>query len=394
MRGRKKTTFLLCLALPLAYNIFTAFTLDLSTHHKEEPREVAFTRKERQKKYLYYYSHSGFSNQLFGLANAAQLAYYTNRTLILPPILEHNVRIAGPGCAPYEKSVEFIETAKRDAKNCRDNPNEHEAFEEIVDIEKISNATGVEFIDLKDFMTAEPKLLSEYFLGNSARLLPLIDFRGTCTLNYTRSFPELVEYFQSIFANDTVAIIPSAFFMPQGNFSFIRNILAAQPSPKLLSLFRNIRDRMHSSRWDNFIGVHLRFRDRYEFSCQTENATGIIGQIQNASLSMIEKNETDRSPSVFFASSVQEANKCYKQILGQAGFVTFDLSDLLIGDVTAERLSEIFHVRKIIILPLLDQIMVSLGKRVVFSGQMTISTFQSIIRIRHKLGCKNIQGFC
>lgn len=240
----------------------------------------------------------------------------------------------------------------------------------------------------------EPHLVSQYFLEQRKRPLDLIDFYGTCTSSHRRSFLESVKYFQSIFSADIVAIIPSAFFMPRGNPLFMRNILAAQPSPKFFSILKIIRDRIHSSLWNNFIGVHLRFKDQYEFSCQTENATEVLRQIQNASLSIMEKNETSRSPSIFFASSVSEANECYKKILREAGFKAFDLSDLLTGDASIEHLSEVFHVRMSIFLPVLDQIMVSLGKCVVFSGQMKSSTFQDIIRIRNNMGCKNVEGFC
>ncbi|KAL7516832.1 hypothetical protein ACHAWX_001808 [Stephanocyclus meneghinianus] len=390
----KNSVFLLCLPLPLMYSIYTAFTLDLRTNREEETFQFALPNKERNTKYLYYYSHSGFSNQLFGLANAAELAYYTNRTLILPPILQHNVRIAGPGCAPYKKSIEFIETAKLDAKNCQGDPSNYVAFSEFFDTVKISHATGVQLVDLKEFITTEPILLSQYFLGNRTRPLELIDFQGTCTLNYTRSFSELVEYFQSIFASHTVAIIPSAFFMPSGNITFKRSIIAAEPSSKLFSLLMGIRDRIRSNLWHNYIGVHLRFEDQYKFICEKEDTTIFMEKIHYALSLMQEKNKTDRSPSVFFASSAQEANKCYKLILEKAGFPTFDLGDLLSGDTGTERLSEIFRAQKSIILPVLDQILVSLGKRIVLSGQREKSTFQEVIRIRHKLGCKNIDGFC
>jgi len=61
-------------------------------------------RNETKSNYLYYYAHSGFSNQLIGMAKAAQLAYYTNCTLILPPFLPHNTRSVGSGCTPYKKA--------------------------------------------------------------------------------------------------------------------------------------------------------------------------------------------------------------------------------------------------------------------------------------------------
>ncbi|CAG8851442.1 18984_t:CDS:1, partial [Racocetra persica] len=39
------------------------------------------------KKFLTFLPHSGFSNQFISLRNAIMLAYITNRTLIMPPII-------------------------------------------------------------------------------------------------------------------------------------------------------------------------------------------------------------------------------------------------------------------------------------------------------------------
>jgi hypothetical protein len=40
-------------------------------------------------KYMWYSPHSGFSNQARELMNALKIAFLLNRTLILPPVLEH-----------------------------------------------------------------------------------------------------------------------------------------------------------------------------------------------------------------------------------------------------------------------------------------------------------------
>jgi len=44
-------------------------------------------------RYLLFYSHSGFSNQLIGMERVAYLALATNRTLVLPPVVPHKTRV-------------------------------------------------------------------------------------------------------------------------------------------------------------------------------------------------------------------------------------------------------------------------------------------------------------
>ena len=43
-----------------------------------------------EEKYLIYFTHSGFSNQILGVQRAAQIAYASKRTLVLPPVLPHH----------------------------------------------------------------------------------------------------------------------------------------------------------------------------------------------------------------------------------------------------------------------------------------------------------------
>ena len=58
----------------------------------------------RRRRYLLYYSHSGFSNQLIGLDRALWLAEWSNRTLVLPPVLPHcpvaGVKFPDYACRP------------------------------------------------------------------------------------------------------------------------------------------------------------------------------------------------------------------------------------------------------------------------------------------------------
>lgn len=52
--------------------------------------------ERRERRLLLYAAHSGLGNQLVQLGSALLLAKLLNRTLVLPPILEHG-EVAGPG---------------------------------------------------------------------------------------------------------------------------------------------------------------------------------------------------------------------------------------------------------------------------------------------------------
>lgn len=43
-----------------------------------------------EEKYLLFWPHGGFSNQVLGLQRAAQIAYASKRTLVLPPVFPHH----------------------------------------------------------------------------------------------------------------------------------------------------------------------------------------------------------------------------------------------------------------------------------------------------------------
>lgn len=332
-------------------------------------------------KYLFYYSHSGFSNQLKGLARAAQLAHSTNRTLILPPILPHKgdgagARSAGSGCMPYNNSGYHIRIAKLDATKCLGVPKntKHVKFSEIIDLSKLSQTTNVSFVDLCEFVEKEPVLTLQYFHQESP--VQKIDLDGQCTIQHRRPYSKMVNHFQSIFSNSTVAIIPSAFRVRATNSqskAFKRNFLVYPPSFNLLAAIHSVRARLPP----DYIGLHMRYEDEYNFECSSEKKTEVLDMIQHENLAMMEKDETNGTSSVFIASSSQKAVTCYKQFLRDAGSRTFCLNDVVEKDSAV--LASIKAPLGTIYL-VLDQIMVSLGNRVVLHSKMGGSTFQDVIK--------------
>ncbi|CDP09996.1 unnamed protein product [Coffea canephora] len=62
----------------------------------------------RGEKFLWYAPHSGFSNQLSEFKNAILMAAILNRTLIVPPILDHHAVVLG-SCPKYVSMTDIID---------------------------------------------------------------------------------------------------------------------------------------------------------------------------------------------------------------------------------------------------------------------------------------------
>mgnify|MGYP004708890575 CR=1 FL=1 len=71
--------------------------LSISGNSEQVPVPPQCTSSEefRGEKFLWYAPHSGFSNQLSEFKNAILMAAILNRTLIVPPILDHHAVVLG-----------------------------------------------------------------------------------------------------------------------------------------------------------------------------------------------------------------------------------------------------------------------------------------------------------
>ena len=357
--------------------------------------------------YLYYSTHSGWSNQLTGLYHAAQLAYSTNRTLIVPPILSHvstdDMGNARNGNKALRCGPGHLDYVKLDAKECVKSPDKssHVKFSEIINMTKLSRSINVSLTDLCDFVKEKPALAKKYFFHIKKQVKPKqrnIDLSGRCALKCEtgackgnpRSYIAMVEHFETIFGrDDAVAIIPSAFILPNDNShskDFLLNVFSYPPTSNLLGILRILRNSLPT----NYIGVHLRYKDNVDksFKCSGEMAgkAEVFDMIKSGHHTMIELNKAaaNSTPSVYFASNSKKAMKCYKNFFNDEGVQAFSLNDLLVQErnSTREFLSAIKAPKSTIHLNL-DQILVSLGQQLALWSYHG-SSFQHVIRVRHE----------
>ena len=105
--------------------------------------------------YLLFWNAAGFSNQLISLSRAAQIAYATNRTLVLPPVLPHfsfqhklkytNFKYrSGPRCNKEEEIYHQTQIARE--------PNKFPSYEALFNFDSVTEKTnGLKVIDMPTF---------------------------------------------------------------------------------------------------------------------------------------------------------------------------------------------------------------------------------------------------
>ncbi|KAL3649726.1 hypothetical protein CASFOL_006129 [Castilleja foliolosa] len=104
-------------------------------------------------KFLWYAPHSGFSNQLSEFKNAVLMAAILNRTLIVPPVLDHHAvalgscpkfRVSDPNDLRFKvwnHSIQLI----RDRR--------YISMADIIDLSSLKSVSDVRFIDFRVFMS-------------------------------------------------------------------------------------------------------------------------------------------------------------------------------------------------------------------------------------------------
>ncbi|XP_061363158.1 O-fucosyltransferase 30 [Gastrolobium bilobum] len=125
-------------------------------------------------KFLWYAPHSGFSNQLSEFKNAILMAGILNRTLIVPPILDHHAvalgscpkfRVVDPNeirIAVWDHMIELIQGGR------------YISIAEIVDISSLVPLSIVRVIDLRDFVSIWCGISLDLACLNDSKLQPSV----------------------------------------------------------------------------------------------------------------------------------------------------------------------------------------------------------------------------
>lgn len=186
--------------------------------------------------FLVYYTHSGYSNQLIGLQQAAQLAYALNRTLVVGPVLPHEgddtskllypqwkSAAVGPACRA-NLNFQKVQRLTLDQANKARSHKGFPSFHSIMDFQALYSTTGLQVVDLDEFMkhthkrSVLPKdgnssiqeFLDTYYPqrkshnesvftwcnANLDRHVTHYKGPNSCTMKPPRSYPDLITYIQ------------------------------------------------------------------------------------------------------------------------------------------------------------------------------------------------------
>ena len=242
------------------------------------------TKKKKEKKYLIFFSHSGFSNQLLGLQRAGQLAYFTDRVLVLPPVLPHQrsthwsdlrynffgteARMCPSNVKQKKEWTDFMyRTMLLNAVKAVNNTHRFPSWRALIDFDILTNETngGLEVIDLPEFMTDICHGRTDLISFGKEKIY---QYDGRCDDPQGKALPynRMLERFYSNFHNntDSIAYIGSGFNLKstipkQDPVKYVldRAFNAFSPSIELSEVFNHLRSKLPPE----YGGAHVRLPD-------------------------------------------------------------------------------------------------------------------------------------
>ncbi|RIB26002.1 hypothetical protein C2G38_2241034 [Gigaspora rosea] len=278
-RSKRNTCFLVIIMILLVISCFNTYNPlsnfnNLSMIHQE--------------KYLTYLPHSGFHNQRIALENAIFLAWFLNRTLIIPPLLMYKGRALIP---MYEfnklyKGLSKIRVCENSGQeDCKAEPYIGYKWEELMDFTFLNQ--NIKYIYRQDFNYTnlieslhikndnEVHNITynrEQYCDNSLSTKNVFDCVNLADLSKR---PEKLLHFGSLFSS--LKIITT---LPKNtNFRNKLRQMLLPNNPTILSIVNNIVDKIGGT--DNFIGVHARLGDGHFSRHQDMTVQNLVEKIQN-----------------------------------------------------------------------------------------------------------------
>ncbi|KAG7340371.1 hypothetical protein IV203_023914 [Nitzschia inconspicua] len=324
--------------------------------------------------FLLYYNHAGYSNQVRGLQRAAQLAYKLNRTLVVSPILPHTQKdkqlfpnwdadTAGSRCDAYRDYELLQDQALNQADLARQKEGtlaRFPSFHSIMDFEALRNSTGLQVLDLDEFMQkthkrSVPKMSLSFYESHNTSIQTFcnanIDRNVTnyvsareCQMNPPQKYPELVNNIQQQMAKQhgTPKLHEGRLYTRDcrvlniGSGFVLRNYFGKDPMAKAFNEFfdnyplvepwnRILKTLLKKTQVfsNDFIGVHVRTFDGKN-ECEDSSilydnaAEEVLQQMTNHSTNATTNdNHKINNKLVIIGRANRNSKKCLKQALEQ-----------------------------------------------------------------------------
>ncbi|KAG7345350.1 hypothetical protein IV203_032881 [Nitzschia inconspicua] len=287
------------------------------------PSPNSYYYKTPNPAFLLFFAHSGYSNQVIAIQRAAQLAYKLNRTLVVSPVLPHkgdvpelfpSWRWAAAGSECYSSlHYDALQDRTLDqallAEETKGPKAGFPSFHSIMDFEALRNSTGLQVLDLDEFMQhkhkrSTPKMPPSFYTSYNASIYSFctanIDRNVSnyesvhkCQMNPPHAYPELVDHILEqmakqhgtqeldeddgqLYSRDCRVLNIGSGFALRSNFgndpmapafnAFFNNYPLVDPWNRILKTL--LKQQCFNM---NFIGVHIRTIDG-EIECEDSAA--------------------------------------------------------------------------------------------------------------------------
>ncbi|CAG8795433.1 10853_t:CDS:1, partial [Dentiscutata erythropus] len=298
-------------------------------------------------RYLTYLPHDGFNNQRIELENAIFLAWFLNRTLIIPPLLFFK-GVAPIISQPYDKLYElltrfmhpnddfknnnfefcfsedktncnFVLCFREDQSNCRIVSYTMYNWEELLDFAFLKQ--HIKYIHRQDFnlkylleslqihhdkevynVTSDQAQYQQRYYDDPTSTIKLGKFKERVNLIDLSKRTEKLLHFGSVFSS--IRIVRE---LPESKKIWNKLINELLPNnPKMINIVNGIIDRIGGT--NSFIGVHARLGDGYFVKHQNEIVQELIKGIQKDFNHTDIKNDSACLPATIFLATDVERN--------------------------------------------------------------------------------------
>lgn len=305
-------------------------------------------------KYLFFTSANGFANLLRGIEVAMRIAYSTNRTVIMPPLLPHKFAKPFGGFKgrdlynlthdvewfTYNVNVSLTDVAMVTSLSGRSDlpalnfddmihrtgvrPGEfyekgmslsngtvRTSWSAVLNFDDVSNRTGVKLIDLYDFVNLKSNSCMEGFLRQPSPPIPLITL-----LNRSATWLEFIELFEKQYESHPVTLIGNTYELHElfseydshAQESISDGVHNLAFSTKVVELLKIARNHLPS----DYVSVHLRTGDEADRKIQTCTDKAIVNEYNKVMKSM-ERTNVTRGSTVYIASNDDKAKECFDE---------------------------------------------------------------------------------
>ncbi|CAG8545969.1 1553_t:CDS:1, partial [Dentiscutata heterogama] len=271
-----------------------------------------------KEKYLTYLPHSGFNNQRIGLENAIFLAWFLNRTLIIPPILlfegdatffwqryDKLYNFLSQNILPNRNQFKFKLCSKNSTEcvqafglSFRIAPNNSSIvtytmynWDELLDFTFLNNY--IKYINRQDFnyehllkslhiydssevynLTKDENRYQQRYYDDITSTIELNNFKERVNLIDLKQRSEKLLHFASVFSSHRIVRQ-----LPESENFWNMLIKKTLPNnPTLINITEKIVDKIRGT--NNFIGVHSRLKDNSFLKSQNNTVQSFIKGIE------------------------------------------------------------------------------------------------------------------